>query len=111
MTKATPSLYLLAFVLLTRLAYADQEIERGQIQTNNFIVDVSDRKLGQEVAELAEKYRFRIAKRWLGRELPQWKTPCLLFIFVGDKEEPWAWTYHFHGNIRGITIRGNYKDI
>ena len=55
MTKATPSLYLLAFVLLTRLAYADQEIERGQIQTNNFIVDVSDRKLGQEVAELAEK--------------------------------------------------------
>jgi hypothetical protein len=59
--------------------------------TENFIVDAPTHEIAVSVATNAEKYRKIIAEKWLGRGIPKWDIPCLLFIEVAS--QPWAWTY------------------
>lgn len=79
------------------------------MRTNNFVVDAPTDELAQEIANQAEVHRRELAIRWTGEELPDWETPCLLFVAI--EEKPWAWTYHHGGEVRGMSIRGSREDI
>jgi hypothetical protein len=48
----------------------------ASFRTANFAVDAPTKEVARAVAEHAETCRVRIAKAWLGRELPAWKRPC-----------------------------------
>lgn len=98
-------------ILAGALLCAGRVAEGSAVKTPNFIVDGPVTELTQEVARRAEDYRRKIAVEWIGRELPQWNIPCLLFVSVEDGSKSWAWTYHFKGEIRGIVIRGTREEI
>lgn len=83
---------------------------RGEtVRTENFFVDAPTPKLAREIAKQAEVHRETIANRLTGGTLPTWRTPCLLFVSLQGK--PWAWTYHFNGDLRGISIRGSREEV
>ncbi len=52
----------------------------------NFAVDAPTREVAKAVAEHAETCRVRIAKAWLGRELPAWKRPCPIRVRLTSGE-------------------------
>lgn len=51
-------------------------------QTTNFLVDAPTPQIAQQVAQYAEHYRKEKAREWLGREMPNWRTPCPLRVTV-----------------------------
>jgi len=55
----------------------------GQV-TANFVVRAPNRQMGQQVAELAEKYRRELALRWLGHELPDWSEKCPIQVRIAQ---------------------------
>lgn len=52
-------------------------------RTRNFIVETADPRFAVQMAEAAEHYRRELALQWLGRELPDWRTPCPMTVRVG----------------------------
>src|SRR5262249_41370270 len=48
----------------------------GDFRTTNFVVSGTTRGLARRFAERAEKHRKDLAKLWLGKELPNWASPC-----------------------------------
>lgn len=52
-------------------------------RTRNFIVETADPRFAAQMAEAAEYYRRELALQWLGRELPDWRTPCPMTVQVG----------------------------
>ena len=50
--------------------------EYGECRTTNFVVTGTTRRIARRFAERAEKHRQELAKAWLGRELPDWSSPC-----------------------------------
>lgn len=79
------------------------------IKTENFIIDSPAFELSQEIGKQAEDYRRQIARKWIGRELPTWIIPCIIFVSLENNN--YAWTYHYQGQLRGISIRGSREDI
>ena len=76
----------------------------SQCRTENFIVTAANADLANRVAQCAEESRVRLARLWLGVELPAWTTPCPIkvksgpemgaggettFTFVGDSVTGW----------------------
>jgi len=45
-------------------------------RTANFMVEAPTREAAKAVAEHAEACRKSIAREWLGKELPAWRSPC-----------------------------------
>jgi RNA polymerase sigma factor (sigma-70 family) len=45
-------------------------------RTRNFLVEAPSRRVAQLVGDAAERHRADLARHWLGRELPDWPTPC-----------------------------------
>jgi hypothetical protein len=45
-------------------------------RSTNFVVEAPNPTIARAVAEQAESYRVKIAKAWLGKELPPWASPC-----------------------------------
>lgn len=52
-------------------------------RTRNFVVETADPRFAVQMAEAAEYYRRELALQWLGRELPDWRTPCPMTVRVG----------------------------
>jgi hypothetical protein len=45
-------------------------------RTRNFVVEAPSAEVARSVAEHAENCRRKIARQWLGHELPAWSAPC-----------------------------------
>src|SRR3954470_20504849 len=48
----------------------------GDYRTTNFVVSGTTRGRARRFAERAERHRRDLAKAWLGKELPDWASPC-----------------------------------
>jgi hypothetical protein len=49
-------------------------------RTKNFEVSAPTEKIARQVGEAAERHRKAIARRWLGKALPDWQTRCPLRV-------------------------------
>jgi hypothetical protein len=68
-------------------------------RTPNFIVETAEQHDADEFAQLAEKYRKELAVTWLGEEMPTWKDPCRLVIYVTGGGSGGATSFQFGENI------------
>lgn len=80
-------------------------------RTRNFVVETADPRFAVQMAEAAEYYRRELALQWLGRELPDWPTPCPMTVQVGpqlgaggatrfvfDRGEVFGWRMNIQGS-------------
>ena len=58
----------------------------ASFRTSNFVVEAPNPSIARTVAEHAEADRVKIARAWLGRELPAWTTPCPIRVKVTSGE-------------------------
>jgi hypothetical protein len=63
----------------------------------NFTVDAPTKEIARAVAEHAETCRVRIARAWLGRELPAWTSPCPIRVKVTPGEAGGLTSFGFNG--------------
>ena len=56
----------------------------AEYRTPNFIAIAPTEEFAKEVAFTAERWRVRLAKEWLGQELPKWFKPCPIQVNVGS---------------------------
>ncbi len=54
----------------------------ASFRTANFVVEAPNQNIARTVAEHAEAERLSIARAWLGRELPAWRTPCPIRVRI-----------------------------
>ncbi len=69
--------------------------QRSTYQTANFVAYADSPEVARRVAMTAEAYRTRLAKLWLGRELPKWRRKCPIRIRVGTIGAGGATTFRF----------------
>src|SRR5262249_8480919 len=55
--------------------------------TANFRVHAPSQRTADLIAQVAEKERAALARKWLGQELPDWPTPCPVWVRLGDVAE------------------------
>ena len=53
-------------------------------RTQNFVVTAATPQIAQSVGRAAEDCRKRLAKEWVGYELPRWSRPCPISVRVGQ---------------------------
>jgi len=70
-------------------------ISAASVRTQNFIVEAPSPELAQEFGRLAEGYRKSKAVEWLGREMPNWPSPCPLRVSVQDTGAGGATSFNF----------------
>jgi hypothetical protein len=84
-------------------------------RTNNFAVSADNPEIARQIGEAAEKCRKRIARQWLGRELPAWTEPCLLDVGRSpDGRRGGYSTFYFEGGrVLGqqLTIKGSLPEL
>jgi hypothetical protein len=57
-------------------------------RTPNFVVEADTPELARQVGKAAEAWRSRLAKDWLGKELPTWPRPCHVSVRVSSASDP-----------------------
>jgi hypothetical protein len=67
------------------LALAMGQTPRECHQTANFVVYAESSAIAEKVAESAETNRRRLAKLWLGKELPDWPNPCRIDVNPAER--------------------------
>ncbi|MGC1275492.1 MAG: hypothetical protein WBC44_17425 [Planctomycetaceae bacterium] len=72
----------------------------AQFKTPNFVVHAPTEDFAKKVAFTAERWRSRLAKEWLGHELPNWYKPCPIEVQVGQIGAGGATTFNFDRNRR-----------
>jgi hypothetical protein len=75
--------------------FAAQIASAAQWKTDNFVVYAPTEEFAKRVAMTAEAWRKRLAKEWLGYELPNWYKPCPIHVKVGQIGAGGATTFHF----------------
>lgn len=65
-------------------------------RTANFAVEAPSADVARQVAEHAEACRASIARAWLGRELPDWGTPCPIRVNLTRGEAGGLTSFGFH---------------
>jgi hypothetical protein len=74
--------------------------------TANFTVTTGDANFARQCAQTAEKFRARLAREWLGHELPRWFRPCQVSVTVGQIGAGGATTFTFAaGQVFGWDMR------
>ncbi len=89
-------------------------VRAAEYRTPNFIAYAADAGLAKEVAMTAEQWRVRLAKEWLGHELPPWKAPCPITVKVGQIGAGGATTFNFdRGEVFGwrMNVQGTRERI
>ena len=102
------AIVLLAWILAAPIATA------AQWRTPNFVVTAPTEELAKKVAFTAEQWRVRLAKEWLGRELPNWYKPCPIQVKVGQIGAGGATTFNFdRGQVFGwrMNVQGTEERI
>jgi hypothetical protein len=87
--------------------------------TANFSVEAPSPELAKKFGEWAEFYRKEKALAWLGREMPQWPTPCPLQVQLTMGSASGATTFTFGSDNSGrptvtsrqMEIRGETKQL
>lgn len=83
-------------------------------RTTNFIVEAPTKQIAQTVAERAEVCREAIARAWLGRELPDWATPCPIKVKLTGGEAGGLTSFGFdRGRVtdQSIVVEGRLERI
>jgi hypothetical protein len=65
--------------------------------TTNFVVDAPTPQFAEVVGKWAEYYRQKKAIEWLGREMPNWSTPCPIHVKVTAGGASGATSFSFSG--------------
>lgn len=82
--------------------------------TTNFIVEAPTREVAKAVAERAEVCRDAIARAWLGRELPDWSTPCPIKVKLTGGEAGGVTSFGFdQGRVtdQSIVVEGRLERV
>lgn len=56
----------------------------GQARTLNFVVTAPTPEIAKQIAKEAELFRYKLALEWLGKPIPNWKSPCTVNVKVGQ---------------------------
>src|SRR5580692_11280704 len=64
-------------------------------KTANFSVDAPSPELAKKFGDMAEFYRKEKALDWIGREMPQWPSPCPLQVRITMGSAGGATTFSF----------------
>jgi len=83
-------------------------------RTANFAVEAPTAEAARLVAEHAEACRTTIARAWLGRELPDWTTPCPIRVKLTPGEAGGLTSFGFHrGKVsdQSMTVEGRLDRI
>jgi hypothetical protein len=83
-------------------------------RSTNFVVEAPNPSIARAVAEHAETYRVRIAKAWLGKELPPWTTPCPIHVKLTGGEAGGLTSFGFnHGRVtdQNMVVEGRIDRI
>jgi len=73
-------------------------------RSRNFVVTAATPEIAKQVIREAELFRYKLALEWLGKPLPNWKSPCTVNVKVGQIGAGGATTFVFdRGNV------GDYK--
>ena len=83
-------------------------------QTTNFVVEAPTAEVARTVAEHAEACRSAIARRWLGQELPPWRTPCPIRVKLTQGEAGGLTSFGFsRGRVsdQDMTVEGRLDRI
>jgi hypothetical protein len=86
----------------------------ASFRTPNFAVEAPTYEIAQRVAARAEECRALLARAWLGRELPNWGTPCPLRVRVTAGEAGGLTSFGFHqGRVtdQRMTVEGRLDRI
>lgn len=80
-------------------------------RTTNFVVTADSKSFAVEVAETAEKMRADLAQKWLGKQLPPWRSPCPIRVnaspslgaggatsFMFENGRPFGWRMTIQGS-------------
>jgi hypothetical protein len=63
----------------------------------NFVVEAPTPQIAEQVSKWAEHYRREKAEQWLGRQMPNWPTPCPLRVRVTQSGASGATSFNFSG--------------
>lgn len=83
-------------------------------RTANFAVEAPTADAAKKVGDHAERCRKSIAKSWLGRELPAWKTPCPIRVKLTGGEAGGVTIFDFgNGGVAGqrMSVEGRLDRI
>ena len=83
-------------------------------RTANFAVEHASADVARQVADHAEACRISIARAWLGRELPNWSTPCPVRVKITRGEAGGLTSFGFHrGKVsdQSMTVEGRLDRI
>jgi hypothetical protein len=72
-------------------------VRGASYHTLNFVVEARTAEAARAVGERAEECRVNIAKAWLGRELPRWRTPCPIRVKLTAGEAGGLTSFGFNG--------------
>jgi hypothetical protein len=82
-------------LLVVVLASVFASMGNAQYRTTNFEVHAPNKEIAEKVGKWAEYYRKIKAVEWLGQEMPNWPTPCPLFISVTDEGPSGATSFEY----------------
>ena len=89
----------LAVVLFVSL-FVVATAQAAEWSTDNFVVTAPTEELAKKVAHTAEGWRVRLAKEWLGYELPKWSRKCPILVQVGQIGAGGETSFRFSWNAR-----------
>jgi len=78
-------------------------------RTENFEVHAPSPQIAEAAAKTAEHHRKALAEAWLGKELPPWKSRCVVQVEIGDMPSAGHTTFLFErGEVFGweMAVRG-----
>lgn len=87
----------LAVVLFVSL-FVSASARAAEWSTDNFVVTADTEELARKVAHTAEGWRVRLAREWLGYELPKWSRKCPILVQVGQIGAGGETTFRFSWN-------------
>lgn len=73
-------------------------LSAAEYRTDNFVVTAPSRDFAKKVAMTAERWRVRLAKQWLGHDIPNWSRPCPIQVQVGQIGAGGETTFRFAPN-------------
>lgn len=75
-------------------------------RTPNFVVQAPSQEVARKVGTVAEQSRQRLARQWLGHEMPRWNKPCRVRVKVGSYGAGGATSFAFdNGHVFGWDMR------
>ncbi len=86
----------------------------ASFRTSNFVVEAPNPSIARTVAEHAEADRVKIARAWLGREMPAWPNPCPIRVKVTSGEAGGLTSFGFNnGRVtdQSMVVEGRLERI